>query len=44
MVDFRESSEESGYVTVGGWVIYVEVSSATEDAPYVSIWKKGDNE
>ena len=35
---------ESVYVEINGWVIYLEVSEATENKPYVSRWKKANAE
>tara|TARA_R110000744_G_scaffold125139_3_gene230806 strand:- start:7425 stop:7556 length:132 start_codon:yes stop_codon:yes gene_type:complete len=32
-------SEEAVYVEINGWVIYLEVSSATKNKPYVSKWR-----
>ena len=32
-------TEEAVYVEINGWVIYLEVSSATNNKPYVSKWK-----
>ncbi len=34
-------TDESVYVEINGWVIYLEVSEATGNKPYVSKWKKG---
>ena len=34
-------TDESVYVEINGWVIYLEVSKATGNKPYVSKWKKG---
>ena len=35
-------TDESLYVEINGWVIYLEVSEATENKPYVSRWKKAN--
>ena len=37
-------TDESVYVEINGWVIYLEVSEATEKKPYVSRWKKANAE
>jgi len=37
-------TDESVYVEINGWVIYLEVSQATENKPYVSRWKKANAE
>lgn len=34
-------TDESVYLEINGWVIYLEVSEATGNKPYVSKWKKG---
>ena len=34
-------TDESVYVEINSWVIYLEVSEATGNKPYVSKWKKG---
>ncbi len=40
-IEMSISSEHSCYVSVKDYIIYVEVSQATEDKPLVSFWKKG---
>ena len=40
-IEMSISSEHSCYVRVKDYIIYVEVSQATEDKPLVSFWKKG---
>ena len=34
-------TDESVYLEINGWVVYLEVSEATGNKPYVSKWKKG---
>ena len=40
-IEVSLSSEHSCYVSVKDYTIYVEVSQATNDKPYISFWKKG---
>ena len=40
-IEVALSSENSCYVSVKDYTIYVEVSKATNDKPYISFWKKG---
>ena len=40
-IEVSLSSENSCYVSVKDYTIYVEVSQATNDKPYISFWKKG---
>ena len=40
-IEVSISSEHSCYVSVKDYTIYVEVSQATNDKPYISFWKKG---
>ena len=40
-IEVSLSSENSCYVSVKDYTIYVEVSKATNDKPYISFWKKG---
>ena len=40
-IEVSLSSEHSCYVSVKYYTIYVEVSQATNDKPYISFWKKG---
>jgi len=40
-IEMSISSEHSCYVSVKGYTIYVEVSQATNNKPYISFWKKG---
>jgi len=40
-IEMSISSEHSCYVSVKDYTIYVEVSQATNNKPYVSFWKKG---
>ena len=40
-IEVSLSSEHSCYVSVKDYMIYVEVSQATNDKPYISFWKKG---
>ena len=40
-IEMSISSEHSCYVSVKDYAIYVEVSEATNDKPYISFWTKG---
>jgi hypothetical protein len=40
-IEMSISSEHSCYVSVKDYTIYVEVSQATNNKPYISFWKKG---
>ena len=40
-IEVALSSEHSCYVSVKDYAIYVEVSEATNNKPYISFWKKG---
>lgn len=40
IVDVR--SPVSGYITINGFTVYIEVSEATENKPYISYWHKDD--
>lgn len=42
IVDVRTTS--CGYITVNGFTIYIEVSEATENKPYISYWKDGEQD
>ena len=35
-------SPVSGYITINGFTVYIEVSKATENKPYISYWHKDD--
>ena len=37
-------TDEVVYVEINGWVIYLEVSEATGNKPYVSKWKSEQDE
>jgi hypothetical protein len=39
-IEFKKSSDVSGYLTIGDWKLYIEVSDATEVKPYISAWLK----
>jgi hypothetical protein len=39
MIEFKKSSDVSGYIKIGDWQIYVEASEATEQRPYVSVFQ-----
>jgi hypothetical protein len=39
-IEFKKSSDVSGYLTVGDWKLYIEVSNATDGEPFISSWKK----
>ena len=39
-IEFKKSSDVSGYITIGDWELYIEVSNATEAKPYISAWVK----
>ena len=36
---FDKRSEQSGYLTIGDWTIYVEVSPTTKNVPDISAWQ-----
>ena len=40
-IEVTLSSENSCYLGIKDYIIYVEVSKATGDKPLVSFWKKG---
>ena len=40
-IEVTLSSENSCYLGIKDYIIYVEVSQATENKPLVSFWKKG---
>ena len=40
-IEMSISTEHSCYVSIKDYMIYVEVSQATNDKPYISFWKKG---
>ena len=42
IVDVR--SPVSGYITINGFTIYIEVSEATDNKPYISYWHKDDKD
>ena len=42
IVDVR--SPVSGYIMIGGYTIYIEVSQATDDKPYIRYWGKKEEE
>ncbi len=42
IVDVR--SPVSGYIKVNGFTIYIELSEATENKPYISYWKDGEQD
>ena len=42
IVDVR--SPVSGYITINGFTVYIEVSEATENKPYISYWKDGEQD
>ena len=35
------STEHSCYVSIKDYTVYIEVSEATDNKPYISFWKKG---
>jgi hypothetical protein len=37
-------SPVSAYIELNGFTIYVEVSEATENKPYISYWEKKEDE
>jgi hypothetical protein len=39
-IEFKKSSDVSGYLTVGDWKLYIEVSNVTDGEPFISSWKK----
>ena len=41
MMKQEKPSDQSIYLTIGDWKIYVEVSDATQNLPYISAWQKG---
>ena len=43
-IEVTLSSENSCYLGIKDYIIYVEVSQATENKPLVSFWKKGLND
>tara|TARA_R100001463_G_scaffold34808_2_gene76278 strand:- start:420 stop:554 length:135 start_codon:yes stop_codon:yes gene_type:complete len=42
IVDVR--SPVSAYIELNGFTIYVEVSEATENKPYISYWEKEEKD
>ena len=40
-IEVTLSSDNSCYLGIKDYIIYVEVSQATENKPLVSFWKKG---
>ena len=42
IVDVR--SPVSGYITINGFTVYIEVSEATDNKPYISYWHKDDKD
>ena len=43
-IEVTLSSDNSCYLGIKDYIIYVEVSQATENKPLVSFWKKGLND
>ena len=38
--EMTASSQQSCYIKIGEYIVYLEVSKATENKPYVSFWKE----
>ena len=38
--EMTASSEQSCYIRIGDYIVYLEVSEATEGKPLVTFWKK----
>tara|TARA_Y100001938_G_scaffold44614_1_gene61950 strand:+ start:418 stop:588 length:171 start_codon:yes stop_codon:yes gene_type:complete len=38
--EMTASSQHSCYIKIGEYIIYLEVSEATENKPHVSFWKE----
>lgn len=38
--EMTASSEQSCYIRIGDYIVYLEVSEATEGKPVVTFWKK----
>lgn len=39
-MELNRRSDHGGYLKIGDWTIYVEVSDATEGNPHIDAWKK----
>ena len=40
-IEMSISTEHSCYVSIKDYTVYIEVSEATDNKPYISFWKKG---
>ena len=40
-IEMSISTEHSCYVSIKDYTVYIEVSEATNNKPYISFWKKG---